>query len=169
MAFLDVNLPVVGGIHSVVHALITQHNCDQSFVKATMVAKASFELPSRSKLPYWSEYWSLSINADKFLSIPINVDHCWSMSDQGFGIHRHWSTFFMRISKKSTSGSTWMQFVVKAKCFGNAGLPSFVMYWQFLLMFYWCLDWALIGIDQNWLALIDIDWHWTAIIGIEQY
>ncbi len=57
----------------------------------------------------------------------------------------------MRSSKKSTSGSTWPCLVVKIECY--AVLPPLVMYWQFLLMFYWCLDPTLIGIDQQWWAL----------------
>ncbi len=35
------------------------------------------------------------------------------------------------------------------------------------LMFYWCLDPALIGIKRNWLELIGIDQQWSAL-GIDR-
>ncbi len=71
----------------------------------------------------------------------------------------------MRSSKKSTSGSTWPCFVVNVKCFSYAVLLPLVMSWQFLLMFYWCLDPALIGIDRHWSELRRIERNWSALIG----
>ena len=83
--------------------------------------------------------------------------------------HWHWLAVVKRTSKKSTSGSTWPCLLVKIKCFGYAVLPPLVMYWQFLLIFYWCLDpalfsWsALRGIDRNWLAMIGIERHFGSM------
>ncbi len=44
------------------------------------------------------------------------------------------------------------------------------------VMFYWCLDPALRGIDQNWSTLIGIKrhfglmpWFWSALIGIDRH
>ncbi len=50
-----------------------------------------------------------------------------------------------------------------------AVLLSPVTYWQFLLMFYWCLDPALIRIGWHWEELNGIDRHWFAMIGIERH
>ncbi len=142
--------------------------------------------------PNADEYRSLPINANQFGSISINagsriinlalisIDLHWNQLIL-ISIDRHWyqltligidrqcSALVMRSSKKSTCGSTWPYLVVKIKCFGCAVLLPLVMYWQFLLMFYWCLDVALIGIDRHWEELIGIDQHWLATIGIERY
>ena len=49
-------------------------------------------------------------------------------------------------------------------------------HWQFLLIFCWCLDSALIGIDRHWgalwinaMILIGIDRHLALIEGVLQY
>ncbi len=58
----------------------------------------------------------------------------------------------------------------------NARSSRVVMYGQFLLMFYWTLDPALIGIERNWSELMGKDWHWKTsqinvmiLIGIDRH
>ena len=105
-------------------------------------------------------------DVDQCWPIPINSSQCRSMQDQAVSsqiwhwlalidIDWHWSALVMRSSKISTSGRTWPCLVVKTKCFGYALLLPLVMDWQFLLMFYWCLDPELIAIDDNifWAVL----------------
>ena len=67
---------------------------------------------------------------------------------------RHWSALVMRSSNKFTSGSTWPCLLVKITCFGYAVPPPPVMYWQFLLMFNWCPDPALISIEGHFGSII---------------
>ncbi len=116
------------------------------------------------------QHSSALIGIDRQWSALIRIDRHWYQLIL-ISIDRQWSALVMRSSKKSTSGSTWPCFVVNIKCFGYAVLPP-----QFLLMFYWCLDLALVGIEKNWEELIGNDRHWETfrinammLIGIDRH
>ncbi len=107
-------------------------------------------------LPYWffSQTYKLSfiqdspdkcpmpINAAQNSSIDPNVDQCGSIA-----INADQSSQFLSIPMNADQCQS---------------MPD-------QLMFYWCLDPALIDIDRNWEELGGIDRHWSTMIGIERH